>query len=133
MKNLTEKFKKIHTFLANAMVSETSFASFDFIRTKDHMLRELEYCRRASNLVGVYCPLLGNGMFLVGVEQIVTGDDGVLIIFHPSDMSGHTLSRRTLQIDEITMIVPFNNPFVQPIPLRGKKYGNDALKIHLSA
>jgi hypothetical protein len=116
MKILTEQFKKILPFFTHSIVSETSFASFDFIRRKEHMLKELEYCCKTANLVGVYCPLLGNGMFLVGVEEIVSGDDGSLVIFYSRDMSGHTLSRRTLHIDEITMIVPFNNPYVQPLP-----------------
>ena len=81
------------------------------------MLSELEYCLGKRNLVGVYCPLLGNGLFLVGVENIVYGDDGTLIVFYSQDMSGHVLSRRTLHIDEINMIVPFNNPYISPLPV----------------
>jgi hypothetical protein len=117
MKNLTERFKDLIPFLANSMMAQTSDASFDFIRSKKKMVSELEYCLRNTNLVGVYCPLLGNGMFLVGVENIVYGDDGILIVFYSHDMSGHTLSRRTLHIDEITMIVPFNNPYIAPIAI----------------
>jgi hypothetical protein len=117
MKNLTEKFKDLIPFLANSMMAQSSDASFDFIRSKKKMISELEYCLRKSNLVGVYCPLLGNGMFLVGVENIVYGDDGTLIVFYSQDMSGHTLSRRTLHIDEINMIVPFNNPYISPLPV----------------
>jgi hypothetical protein len=117
MKNLTEKFKDLIPFLANSMMAQSSDASFDFIRSKKKMLSELEYCLGKRNLVGVYCPLLGNGMFLVGVENIVYGDDGTLIVFYSQDMSGHVLSRRTLHIDEINMIVPFNNPYISPLPV----------------
>jgi hypothetical protein len=115
MRNLPDQLKKIIPFLTNKMLTEASSGSFDFIRSKKEMLKEFEYCLRERNLVGVYCPLLGNGMFLVGVENIVSGDEGSLIIFYSLDMSGHALSRRTLHVDEISMIVPFNNPFIPPI------------------
>lgn len=116
MINISEKLGKILPFIANTVEAETSPGSFDFIRSKAHMLRELEYCKQHNNLVGIYCSLLGNGMFLVGVENIVYGDEGVLIIFHKRDMSGHALARRTLELSEISVIVPFNNPYVPPAP-----------------
>jgi hypothetical protein len=117
MKNLSERIKNLFPFITHTMIPETNPASFDFIRGTNAMLKEFEYCLRERNLVGVYCPVLGNGMFLVGVESILYGDDGVLLIFHKQDMSGHFLSRRTLRLDEISMIVPFNNPFACAPPI----------------
>ena len=86
------------------------------------MLQEFQYCLRHANLVGIYCPMLGNGMFLVGVENIVSADNGsATVIFFPHDMSGHLLSRRSLELDDITMIVPFNNPYINPVVFRVEK------------
>ena len=82
------------------------------------MLEEFKFCLQHRNLVGVYCPILGNGMFLVGVENIIWGDDGsASIVFFPLDMSGHSLARRSIELSEITSIVPFNNPYISPVIL----------------
>lgn len=118
MKKFTDRVKNFFPALTSSMLPETNPASFDFIRTKGKMLQEFEYCLRHRNLVGVYCPLLGNGMFLAGVENILCGEDrSSMIIFFPYDMSGHRLARRSIELDEITMIVPFNNSYVSPAGL----------------
>jgi hypothetical protein len=119
MKKITETLREFLPALKEKVLAETNLASFDFIRSKSTLRKEFEFCLRERNLVGIYCPLLGNGMFLVGVENIIYGEDGgTNIVFYSHDMSGHTLARRTLCIDEITMIVPFNNAFVHPAPLK---------------
>ncbi len=71
------------------MLSEPGFASFDFITTKQQMLHEFRYCEGRGNVVGVYSPVWGTGMFLVGVQQIIKEGNTFIIQFHPYDMSGH--------------------------------------------
>jgi hypothetical protein len=116
MKNLTDRVKDFIPFIAHSMISETTGASFDFIKRKQKMLEEFKFCLQHGNLVGVYCPILGNGMFLAGVENIIWGDDGSpSIVFFPFDMSGHALARRSIELNEITSIVPFNNPYISPV------------------
>lgn len=119
MKKLTDRVKNFFPFLTNSMLSETGIISFDFIRSKSKMLQEFQFCLRQRNLVGIYCSLLGNGMFLVGVEDIHFGENGSsTIIFFPQDMSGHTLARRSIELGEITSIVPFNNPYISPVSMK---------------
>lgn len=116
MKGLTGRVKSFLPQLKNSLLAETTFASFDFIRSKGKILRELQFCLKEQNLVGIYCPLLGNGMFLVGVENIIADDSGLSVItFFPQDMSGHRLARRSIELNEIDLIVPFNNPYVDPM------------------
>jgi hypothetical protein len=122
MKKITEKLRGFLPALKESVLAETNPASFDFIRPKNTLLKEFEFCLREGNVAGIYCPLLGNGMFLVGVEKIIYGENGsALIVFFTHDMSGHALARRRLSIEEITMIVPFNNAFVHPAPLKVHK------------
>lgn len=116
MKKFTDRLKNFFPDLTNSMLPETGLASFDFIKSKSKMLHELDFCLKHRNLVGIYCPLLGNGMFLTGVENIISAEDGsCTIVFFPQDMSGHRLARRTIELQEITMIVPFNNPYISPV------------------
>ena len=85
------------------------------------MLQELPFWHRKHNLVGIYCPLLENGLFLVGVENISCGEVGFAVItLFPQDMSGHTLARRSIELCEIKLIVPFNNPYVSPVTPRAE-------------
>jgi hypothetical protein len=114
MKNMLRHFRKILPVLAGTYVSEPNSGSFDFLKNKKNILKEMEFCLKEQNLVGIYSTVLGEGMFLVGVESIIYGDEGALVIFHPFDMAGICLSRRTLNLHEIARIVPFNNKYIAP-------------------
>jgi hypothetical protein len=123
MKFIPEKLKGYFPTLTQALLPEIPSApSFDIIRDSKTILKEMEFSKRTGNLVGVYSDALGTGLFLLGVQEIVNGDDGELVIFYPMDMSGFALSRRTIHIREINMLVPFNNPYIQPLQPVEKRY-----------
>jgi hypothetical protein len=113
MKNLVEKVRKMIPLLVEDYTLEKT-GSFDFLHHKKEIMKELDFCRKTGTLVGVYSKKLGNGLFLVGVEEIVYGIKAELIIFRPFDMSGYHLTDRTVLLEEIDMIIPFNNRYVKP-------------------
>jgi hypothetical protein len=114
--NLSEKLKSYLPKLQEKFLHQPENGSFDFIRGRKTILRELQYCLRAKNLVGVYSNNLGKGMFLLGVEKIISEGDHHLIVFHSHDMSGVELQKRVIGLEEIELVVPFNNPYVNPEP-----------------
>jgi hypothetical protein len=113
MKNFVEKVKKAIPHLVEDYIAEET-GVFDFIRDRNDMMKELDFCRKTGNLVGVYSKNLGHGLFLVGVEEINYGIKAELITFFPYDMSGFRLPERNVLLKDIEMIIPFNNRYVKP-------------------
>jgi hypothetical protein len=114
MKNLAAKFKSYLPKLTESFLAENLNASVEFVKKKRLILQELQYCHNKGNLVGVYSDAFGEGMFLLGVEDIIHLQEEELIIFFAYDMSGLPLKRRTIFLKEINKIVPFNNPYTNP-------------------
>jgi hypothetical protein len=114
MKNLAAKFKSYLPKITESFFAENLNASVEFVKRKKIILQELQYCHNKGNLVGVYSDVLGEGMFLLGVEDVIQLQDEELIVFYPDDMSGLPLKRRTIFLKEIKKIVPFNNLYINP-------------------
>jgi hypothetical protein len=115
MRNLTDIINSHLPFLgAMLKTPEPQDRSFDVFENKNLILKEMEYSAKTRNVVGVYSRVLGNGMFLVGVEEVIEGAGDKMIVFYPYDMGGYELPRRILFLDEISSIVPFNNGYVSP-------------------
>lgn len=122
MKNFAEKIRSLISNSKNPPQRDTS--PFDFIKTRKGILRELIISKQNRNLVGVYSPALGEGMFLVSVEEIERHNKEEIIIFHKYDMSGHILSRTHISIGEIKMVCPFDKTYHNPIFHVSIKSGN---------
>lgn len=123
MISLAQNFKKVIPFITDAFTQSwapevglrVEPPSFDILKEKKQILREMEFSRNTGNLVGVYSKRIGEGMFLVGVQDIIRNEaDDFTIVFHPFDMSGHPLVQPAISLREICMIVPFNNPYRKP-------------------
>lgn len=113
MKKIVEKVKKAIPLLIEDYTAEDA-GSFDFIQHKNEIMKELDFCRKRGNLVGVYSSKMGQGLFLVGVQEIIYGIKSEIIIFHPVDMGGYKLAMNAVPLEDIDKIVPFNNRFVMP-------------------
>jgi hypothetical protein len=113
MKNFAEKIRSLLFSSRTSVQSDNT--PFDFIKTRKGILKELYVSMRSRNLVGVYSPALGDGMFLVAVEDIETHSKEEIIIFHRYDMSGHILTRPHVSIGEIDMVCPFDKKYSHPL------------------
>jgi len=113
MKNLVGKIKRIIPLLVEDYTAADS-GTFDFISKKNQIIKELDFCRKTGALVGVYSKQLGDGLFLVGVEDLVYDIKDDLVVFHPYDMTGFELRQRSIRVSNIHMIIPFNNRYVKP-------------------
>jgi hypothetical protein len=86
-----------------------------FIKSRKAILKELEASKHSGTLVGVYCRALGEGMFLVGINNIESGSPSEIIVFESYDQSGVILGRTRISIDEIKMVSPFNKKYINPV------------------
>lgn len=110
MKNFAEKIKSLVS--SERECPQPSGTPFDFIRSRKGISKELMVSMRTGKLLGVYIRAFGEGMFLTSVKRI--DSSGEEIIFNRYDMSGKIL-HRTVSVDEIQMVCPFNRIYQNPI------------------
>jgi hypothetical protein len=91
------------------------YSPLTFTKTKKAMLKELISSHEKGFLIGIYSKELGDGMFLVGINQIETEGSSEIIVFETYDQSGSILNRTRISIDEIRMVCPFNQKYLNPV------------------
>jgi hypothetical protein len=124
MMNLVEKIKK--SLSSQNKVESPDSGSLNFVKNRKAILKELMLSRDTGNLIGVYSRVLGEGMFLTGVDNIEDDHGTEVIIFETYDMSGQILNRTRVSVDEIKMVCPFNSAYINPI-LKKPSIGMGAL------
>ena len=114
---MREILKKISSLVANSETNEIVLrtTTFDFVKTRKAILRELLLSKDSKNVVGVYCKVFGEGMFLTAVEDIEYATQGEIIVFHPYDISGRALGKSRVPLSEIQMVCPFNKIYEKPV------------------
>lgn|SRR5690606_34778643 len=88
---------------------------FNFARSRQRMLALLQESELNDTVVGIYAPVLGDGMFLTTVEQIhfLTGD--TIVVLNQFELSGGLLHKSILSVNEIHTVCPFPVPYRHPI------------------
>ena len=79
------------------------------------MVKELVLAKETGSLIGIYSGALGEGMFLVGINNVEKDYKSEIITFETYDQTGALLQRPQLAIEEIKMICPFNKKYVNPV------------------
>jgi hypothetical protein len=79
-----------------------------FVKKEKEILRTIQLCKKSGGLIGIYSPMLGNGMFLCSVLQIL--QDKTLVL-RPIDPNGKMLSKTLIDLSEVTCICPFNQVY----------------------
>src|SRR5688500_16398928 len=117
MKNFFSTLKSLFSDEKPSVISIDP-TTFDFIRSKKGILRELSLSRESGNVIGIYSNVLGPGMFLTAVETI---ENAEIVVVKQNDISGQMLSRTRIWIDEIQMVCPFNKAYRSPVVAITKK------------
>lgn len=81
-----------------------------------HILEELMTSREHGNVIGIWAPSLGDGLFMCGVENIL--DDDVehdkVIILKEKDLRGVPLQAHVLFLQEIEKVYPLRTQYDDP-------------------
>jgi hypothetical protein len=114
MRNFAEKIRSlINPKNNNSLIPDNT--PFDFVTTRKGILKELVISKQSNSIIGVYCNVFGEGMFLTAVEDIESVTKGEIIVFHQYDMSGRLLPRTRIDLNEIQMVCPFNKTYLSPL------------------
>jgi hypothetical protein len=86
-----------------------------FVKSRKAILRELISAKENGALIGVYSKAMGEGMFLVGINEVETDSSSEIIVFETYDQCGTILNRTRLSIEEIKMVCPLGRKYVNPV------------------
>jgi hypothetical protein len=103
----------------NALNPDTQpYVDKEFITTPDALFLELVESKLQGNVIGISSPLLGAGMFVTAVEDILLEGKKSIIILKSYDINGHFLSTNKLPLEKIIAVCPFKSKFLNPFLTR---------------
>lgn len=90
---------------------------FDFIREPTEVLKALLDSKERGTAVGIKADILGKGMFVTGVDDILLGDgnENTTIILKGYDFTGHILETNYVRLTDINGVCKFASKFGNPI------------------
>jgi hypothetical protein len=114
MKILFEKIKGLA--IVPTFYKRTAAAmELEFIKSRKAILKEINACKISGSALGITCSILGDGMFLTGIEDVYNNGVDYVIILKPYDMSGYCLNRNHLSLNEIRSVCPFKTLYRNPL------------------
>jgi hypothetical protein len=89
---------------------------FDFIKDPAGIFKALLNSKQCGTAIGIMAPVLGKGMFVTGVEDILIGDghENTHVILKGYDFTGHILETNTIRLTAIEGVCMFSSKFGNP-------------------
>ncbi|HTF30388.1 MAG TPA: hypothetical protein VK625_16160 [Flavitalea sp.] len=90
---------------------------FDFIKDPKGIFKALLESKENGTAIGIKSEVLGKGMFVTGIEDILIGDGGenTKIVLKGFDFTGHVLETNSIQLTQIEGVCTFPSKFGNPI------------------
>ena len=90
---------------------------FDFIREPKDIFKALLDSKTRGTTIGIKCDILGKGMFVTGVDEILIGDghENTKVILKGYDFTGHVLETNVIRLTDIEGVCQFASKFGNPI------------------
>jgi hypothetical protein len=109
--------ERIRTYLSAN--SESLFAglnpSLRMVKSRKGIIKELVNSKNTGTVLGIYCPALGEGMFLTGVEDFFTAGTEQIVELKRYDLNGVLLQRDHISLAEIKTVCPFRSMYTNPV------------------
>ena len=89
---------------------------FDFIKDPRDIFRALLDSKDRGTAIGIKAGVLGKGMFVTGVDDILLGDghDNTKVVLKGYDFTGHVLETNSILLTEIEGVCRFSSKFGNP-------------------
>src|SRR5688572_17996382 len=92
-----------------------NIADLAFITEREEILNALLESKDHGTVVGISAAILGNGVFLTAVENVVvTSSDDFIITLKGYDVTGYILERNKIRLSDIRAICRFQSKFKNP-------------------
>jgi hypothetical protein len=89
---------------------------FDFIKDPKDIFKALLESKERGTAIGIKAEVLGKGMFVTGVEDLLIGDghENTQVILKGYDFTGHVLETNTIRLTDIEGVCEFASKFGNP-------------------
>src|SRR5687767_6658026 len=87
---------------------------FDPLTFRKSLLKMLVKSHKKETIIGIYSDVLGDGMFVTGVEQIHENNGDHIIQLKRYDVIGTFLIRNTISLSEIKAVCLFDMRYKNP-------------------
>lgn len=90
---------------------------FDFIKAPKDIFKALLDSKDRGTAIGIKSEVLGKGMFVTGVDDLLIGDgyENTKVILKGYDFTGHVLETTRLLLTEIEGVCKFSSKFGNPV------------------
>jgi hypothetical protein len=85
-----------------------------FISDPEQIHAALVESMTEASVVGISAPILGNGVFLTAVDNIIKNENDSTIVLKGYDITGYILERNKIKLSEIRAVFPFKSKFTNP-------------------
>ena len=89
---------------------------FEFIKDPGEIFKALLESKERGTAIGVKSSVLGKGMFVTGVDDILIGDgyENTTVILKGYDFTGHVLETNNIRLTEVEGVCQFPSKFGNP-------------------
>lgn len=89
---------------------------FDFVKKPQEIFKALLDSKERGTAIGIKAAVLGKGMFVTGVDDLLIGDghENTYVILKGYDFTGHVLDTNTIRLTEIEGVCMFASKFGNP-------------------
>jgi hypothetical protein len=94
---------------------QDSSQKLGMVSSRRAILKLIVNTKKNANVLGLYCPALGEGMLLVGIEDISLRDTEPVITLRPYDLNGILLQRNQISLSEIRSVCAFDAVYENPL------------------
>jgi len=85
----------------------------EFVSDPGEVLNVLTESKLNGTAVGINAPVLGSGIFVTAVEEVIIGEE-ITIVLKSYDMTGYILETNKLTLGQINSVCPFKSAFENP-------------------
>ena len=89
-------------------------SDFEFIKFRKSLLYNLAEAHKKGTIIGIYSNVLGDGMFVTGIEDIYEYEGDYVVHLKRYDVIGSILIRSTIALSEIKAVCVFDMPYRNP-------------------
>lgn len=86
----------------------------ELITHRDEITDEILKSKQEGNIVGIISPVLGSGMFLTGVDDLILAEGSSLVILKRFDVNGYLFPTHEIPLNSIKAVCPFTSKFRNP-------------------
>jgi len=99
------------------MDSDMPNTPFDFIKEPKEIFKALLESKERGTMIGIKSSVLGKGMFVTGVDDILIGDgdESTQVVLKGHDFTGHVLETSNICLVDIEGVCEFSSKFGNPI------------------